>query len=93
MPTYTYSKKDFINFIEKQVKDDEIIVLTNEKTGNLSTSKKKGLQVNHAYAPEVFSEEGVGHIAFGETTSLGILIANEKRISEAGKKAMELQKS
>lgn len=94
MPTYVYQKKDFIEFIEQQVKDDEVIVFTNELTGNMSTSKKGGIKITHQYSEKAFKDEGIGHIAFGETQPIGMLIAKEKRISEDGKQAMlNIQKS
>ena len=88
MPTYIYSKKDFIEFIETQVKDNEVIVFTNEMSGNLSVSKKKGLQITHQYSEKTFKDSGVGHIAFGNTQAIGVLIAKQDEISEDGKKAM-----
>lgn len=89
MPTYVYSKEDFIDFIEKQVKSDEVIVFTNEMHGNLSVSKKKGIVLPHQYSDKAFKEEGIGHIAFGETQALGVLIAKKERLSEDAKKAAE----
>jgi hypothetical protein len=86
--TYIYSKKDFIEFIQTQVKDDEVIVFSNSVTGNLSISKKVGIKITHQYAHTAFKDVGIGHIAFGETQPIGVLIVKEKRISEDGKKAM-----
>lgn len=89
MPTYIYNKKDFIEFIQKQVKSDEVIVFTDGMTGNCSISKKAGIKVTHQYSHEAFKDEGIGHIAFRETLALGVLIAKKKRLSKVGQDAMK----
>jgi hypothetical protein len=63
MPSYVYSKEDFIKWIDKEVSDKEVIVFTNELTGNLSISNKSGIKITHQYSEEVFKDKGVGHIA------------------------------
>lgn len=88
MPTYIYNKKDFIEFIETQVKEGEVIAFTNEMNGTLSFSKKKGTIIPFQFAPDSFQDQGVGHIHFNESTPLGILIVKESRLTEQSKKAM-----
>lgn len=85
MPTYIYSKKDFINYLEKQLTDKDVVVLTNELSGNLSISKKNGLKLSHVYAPNSFKDEGVGHIAFGKSHPLGMIITDKERLSDVSK--------
>lgn len=88
MPTYIYNKKDFLEFIDKQVGDDEVIVFTNELIGNISMSKKSGIKLTHQYANDTFLDEGIGHIAFGKSHPLGMIIAKQERLSNKAKEAM-----
>jgi hypothetical protein len=89
MPTFVYSKEDFIKWIDKEVSQNQVIVFTNELTGNLSHSTKTGIKITHQYAETVFKDEGIGHIAFGKTHPLGLLIANKDRLSDIGAKVVE----
>ena len=82
MPTYIYSKKDLINYLEKQLSDKDVIVMTNELSGSLSTSKKNGLKLTHVYAPDTFKDYGVGHIVFGKSHPLAMIITNKERLSD-----------
>ena len=82
MPTFVYSKEDFIKWIDKEVSDKQVIVFTNEVTGNLTHSVKSGIKITHQYSEKVFKDEGIGHIAFGKTHPLALLIANKERLSE-----------
>ncbi len=88
MPTYIYSKKDFIQFIEEQVDENELIVFTDSFTG-LSSTKKKGLQVNNQFASQAFKDDGVGHIMRGDTFSLGIQVTKKTSLSAEGIKTFE----
>lgn len=88
MPTHIYSKEDFIKFLQKEVKDNQRIVFTNELTGNMSISKKSGLKLTHQYAHDVFDDVEVGHIAFGETHAIGLLVTEEYRLSEKAKSVL-----
>lgn len=85
MPTYIYNKKDLIDFINKEVSDNQVVVLTNELTGNLSLSKKNGIKVTHQYAHDTFKDIGIGHLAFNKSHALGIIIADKERLSEKSK--------
>jgi hypothetical protein len=89
MPTYIYSKKDFITYLEKQLTDKDVVVLTTELSGNLSMSKKNGLKLSHVYAPNCFKDEGLGHIAFGKSHPLGIIITGKERLSDVSKRFLD----
>jgi len=90
MPTYIYSKKDFINYLEKQLSATDVVVLTNELTGNASISKKSGLKLSHVYSHETFKDSGIGHIAFGKSRPLGMIVTNKEMLSDP---AMEILKT
>lgn len=89
MPTFVYSKEDFIKWIDKEVSQNQVIVFTNEITGNLTHSVKAGIKITHQYSEQVFKDEGISHIAFGKTHPLGLLIANEDKLSDIGAKVIE----
>jgi len=93
MSTYIYSKQDFIKWLGEQLSEDDCIVFTKELAGNLSHSKKTGIKVTHQYAHDVFTDEGVGHIAFGKTHPIGMLVADKNRLSESALKALNNEKS
>jgi hypothetical protein len=81
MPTFIYSKEDFIKYIEKQVKDNQVIVFTNELTGKATYSKKTGIKLTHQYSEQAFKDEGLGHIAFGKSHPLGLIVADKSRLT------------
>lgn len=89
MPTFIYSKKDFIKYLEEQIKEDQAIVFTNELCGSITGSEKNGIKISHPYAPKVFKDIGVGHIAFGKTIPLGLLICNKDRLNESSLSLIE----
>jgi hypothetical protein len=86
MPTYVHTKQSFIEFIQKVIEDDKVIVVSNEMSGSLTASKKNGTKIQHVFAPSCFKDEGVGHIAFGKSHPLGIVVADESRLSDHSKK-------
>lgn len=88
MPTYIYSKEDFIKWIDKEVSDKEVFVFSNELTGNLSISNKSGIKITHQYSEKVFKDKGVGHIAFHKSHPFGLIIADKERLSEKAIKAL-----
>ena len=92
MPTYIYSKKDFISYLEEQLSEKDVVVFTNELQGNLSISKKTGLKLSHVYSQDTFKDVGVGHIAFGESHPLGIIITKQERLSDSAKSFLNAEK-
>jgi hypothetical protein len=88
MPTYIYSKEDFIKWIDKTVSDNQVIVFTNDLTGNLSVSEKSGLKITHQYSKAVFTDAGVGHIAFNKSSPFGLIISDKARLSEKAKSVL-----
>lgn len=88
MPTYVYSKEKFIEWLQKEVTEDQAIVFSNELTGNLTISARSGLKLHHVFAHDVFKDEGVGHIAFGKSLPLCLIIANKERLSESSLKLL-----
>ncbi len=83
-----YTKKDFQDFLEKEMSDDQCLVFTNELTGTLSISKK-GMRVTHLYASSCFERQDIGHIHYGNTSALGLMIIEKSLLSEGAKKLIE----
>jgi len=92
MPTFIYNKEDFIKWIDKEVSDKQVIVFTNELTGDLTHSEKTGIKITHQYSEQAFKDKGIGHIAFKKSHPLGLIIADKDRLSETGLNALENKK-
>ena len=82
MPTYIYSKQDFISWLDRNVKENQVIVFTNHMTGSLSISKRSGLKITHVYSEDVFQDGGVGHIAFGKSHPIGVIVTDKELLSD-----------
>lgn len=83
------SKKRFMEWIDAQIKDEEVIVITNNVGGNLSASAKTNRKnVTLSFPADAFARPNdVGHIAFGKTPVVALCICAPEHISET---ALEL---
>lgn len=93
MSTFIYSKQAFIDYLQKEVKDDQAVIFSMNLTGNLTCSKKNGLRMTHVFSEEVFKDEGVGHIALGKSHPLCLIIADKERLSNAATKVLNNDKN
>ncbi len=77
------TKKKFLELIENQIDDDDVVVLSTDLCGTISASKKQNSQkVGFVFAADIFAQpDDIGHIAFGETSAIGLLICKEKQLS------------
>lgn len=91
MPTHVMSKKAFIILLEKQVKDDEVILYSNE-VSQMTCSKKNESKTTHIlYAANAFAEPHTVGDLFSENIAVGgMLILNKNELS---KNALEILKS
>lgn len=81
--TLIATKKRFIEYLEKQIKDDEFVVLTQTLSGNMSVNKKRNSKtMQFDFAADAFAQEGLGHIMFGKTPVVAICICPPEFISE-----------
>ncbi len=83
MSTITFSKKRFIQFLEQQLDNDDIILMTQDLEGSLSVAKKRNVKkITFGFAADAFKQEGVGHIAFGKTPMVAFSICKETDVSD-----------
>lgn len=87
--TYIFTKAGLIDMINRDIKDDEMVVLSTNLSGTLSFSKKKGTILPFQFAADAMKFDGVAHIAFGETTAMGLMIIKKEWLSEKSLKALE----
>lgn len=82
------NKKRFLEWIAAQIEDDDIVVVTNNLSGQLTASEKTNRKnVSLAFAADAFARPGdVGHIGFGKTPVVGLCICPPEFISENAKK-------
>ena len=86
--TNIFTKKSFIEWFKINIKDDDVVILSNSVNGTLSVTKSKGLHLPFSFDPNVYIEskkQGVGHIAKGETFAAAFLISSPDIVSEEAK--------
>jgi hypothetical protein len=83
MPTNVFTKNAFIAMIEKEMGESQLVVATSVVNGTISISKKQ-LKIPFAFDANAFKDQGVGHIAFGETWCISACILEPKRVSDLG---------
>lgn len=88
MPTHIYDKKRFLEFIEKGISDDEVIIFTNE-INQIEYKKKIGVkQANMLFSCDAFKlKDTVGDLAKNPT--VGFCILKRKDVSESALKFLE----
>lgn len=86
--TYIFTKAGLIDMINRDIKDDEMVVLSTNLSGTLSFSKKKGTILPFKFAADALNVDGVGHIVFGNTTGMAIMIVKKDLLSEKSLKAL-----
>jgi hypothetical protein len=89
---FVASKKRFLEFIEKQIKDDEFVVMSNSLSGQLSANQKRNTKsATFDFAADAFAQKGIGHIYLGKTPVVAICICPPEFISE--KTLSEIEKA
>lgn len=84
MATTTFSKARFIQFLEKQLDENDIVLMTQDLEGNLSVTPKRNVKkVMFGFAADAFKrKEDIGHIVFGETPVAAFCICKKKDVSD-----------
>lgn len=91
MSTIILTKAGFIKWLEKEVKEDELILMTQDINGTLMYKKRDNAKVvPFAFAANAFkSQDGVDHIAFGKTPVVGFAICKREDLSEQTLKVLK----
>lgn len=83
MATVTFSKKRFIQFLEQQLDEDDIILMTKDLEGSISVAKKRNVKkITFGFAADAFKQEGVGHIFYGKTPMVAFSICKNTDVSD-----------
>lgn len=92
MATMHFTKKEFIAELEKTIKDDEHIILSNDIDGSIQVNKKRKFkQIPFAFACDAFAQPdhvsdlfGIGHLGgiVQKATIFSVIIGNDDLISE-----------
>lgn len=78
------NKRKFIDWLEKQLTDEQVILMSQDLTGSLTYTKKRNeKKVSFAFAADAFSsKDGVGHIAFGKTPMVAFSVCEKEDVSK-----------
>lgn len=84
MATKILTKQDFICWLDKEITDGQIILMTRDLTGHATvTSKTNEKKVTFSFAADAFKKsESVGDIAFGITPVLAFAVCDKKDVSD-----------
>lgn len=91
MATTVMNKRRFIDWLEKQLTDEQVVLMTQELTGNLTYTKKRNeKKVSFAFAADCFKKaEDVSHIAYGKTPMVAFSVCEKEDVSEDTLKFLE----
>jgi hypothetical protein len=84
MSSTLYNKKQAIDWIRRNVKENQYIVLTLDMTGSVqSNEKQKCIKTTFAFAADAFVMGiDVRNIAFGKTPALAMVICNSEDLNQ-----------
>jgi hypothetical protein len=87
--TLVFTKKEFLDNLKELIKDDEIILSTQNIIGSIEL-KKKHKVVPFAFLAEAFKEkEGIGDIAFNKVWPFAFCICDKSLVSNEVKQLMK----
>jgi len=95
MATVVLNKRKFIEWLEKQLTDDQVILMTQDIAGQLKYVKKRNeTQIPFAFAADCWKHQnGVGHIAYGKTPVVAFGVSEKNEVSEETLKMFNQQNS
>ena len=73
-----------MEWLDKQLTDEQIILMSQELTGNLTYTKKRNeKKVSFAFAADAFKKaDDVSHIAFGKTPMVAFSVCEKQDVSD-----------
>ncbi|MFI0427756.1 MAG: hypothetical protein ACH34V_12465 [Flavobacterium sp.] len=83
MATTIMNKRKFIDWLEKQLTDKQIILMTQDMTGSVSVNQKRNeKKVTFAFAADAYKrKDDIGHIAFGQTPMVAFSVCEKEHVS------------
>lgn len=84
MATLVLTKKKFLTWLNKELENDQVILVSPDLTGEMSLNKKRNeKKVSFAFAADSFKEQdGIGHFAFGKTPVMAFTICKKTDLSD-----------
>ena len=78
------SKKKFIDWLDKQLNEEEVILITQDLTGELSYSKKRNeKKVSFGFAADAFKDKDtVGDFLYNDTPLFSVAVCKKTHVSE-----------
>ncbi len=91
MATIVFNKSRFLEWVARQIEDDELVFVSPDMAGNVTANEKRNeKKVTVAFTGDVFKRKGdIGHIAFGQTPFFGTIICNRSEASPATIKMLD----
>jgi hypothetical protein len=98
--TTIFTKKEFIQMLQKALNDDQVVLLSRDVVGTLSVNQKKNQKtITFAYAADAFKEsDTIADILSNRVSVCSFAFADRKNISDqslqklAGSKAVPVAK-
>lgn len=77
------NKRKFIDWLEKQLTDKQIILMTQDMTGSVSVNQKRNeKKITFAFAADAYKrKDDIGHIAFGQTPMVAFSVCEKEHVS------------
>ena len=83
MATHIISKKAFIESLEKQIKDDDVVVLSPDLQNASVKKKKNEKHVTFRFVADTFKQpDDVKHLFFNTTPAVAFLICSLQDLSD-----------
>lgn len=84
MATVVMNKKKLLEWLDKQLTDKQIVLMSQDMTGDVKVSKKRNEKsVTFGFAADAFkTKDCVGHIAFKKTPMVAFSVCEEADVSE-----------
>jgi hypothetical protein len=91
MSTVILSKENFIGWLDKNISDNQVVLMTRDMTGTVSVNEKTNQKkVTFSFAADAFKRKtDIGHIAFGQTPCLSFCICNPEQVSDSTKQRLK----
>lgn len=83
MPTQITNKKMFIDMLNKQLNDDDIILITRDLGNTIKVIEKRNTkQVTFEFAADSFKRKNdIGHFTFGKTPVISFCVCSKDEAS------------
>lgn len=83
MATQIQNKKGFLTWLENELDDNDVILITTDIEDVSLKKKRNSKQVKFDFAADAFkSKDDVGHIAFRKTPVVAFSVASKEDVSE-----------